>query len=51
MFFIYSAPISNSEVLQQRVENASQEIRVRTHMRRGVESCLEMDGSGKENLL
>jgi hypothetical protein len=50
---VYSAPISNLEVLEQRAETACQEIRVkpgifdrvRTSVRRRTESCVEMHGS------
>jgi hypothetical protein len=53
---VYSAPITE---LKQRVENACQEIRVkpgifdrvRTSVRRRVESCVEMHGNHTEHLL
>jgi hypothetical protein len=56
---VYSAPINDLEVLQQRVENVCQEIRVepgifntmRTSVRRRAESCVEMHGNHIEHLL
>jgi hypothetical protein len=56
---VYSAPINDLEVLQQRVENACQEIRVkpeifyrmRTSVRRRAERCVEMHGNHAEHLL
>jgi hypothetical protein len=50
---VYSAPINDLEVLQQRAENASQEIRakpgifdgLRTSVRRRPESCVEIYGN------
>jgi hypothetical protein len=56
---VYLAPINDLEVLQQRVQNACQEIRVkpgifdrvRTSVRRRAESCVEMHGNHREHLL
>jgi hypothetical protein len=56
---MYSALISNLVVLQQRVENACQEIRVkpgifdrvRTSVRRRAESCVEMHKNHIRHLL
>jgi hypothetical protein len=56
---VYSAPINDLEVLQLRVENACQEIRVklgifdgvRTSLRRRAESCVEKLGNHMEHLL
>jgi uncharacterized membrane protein len=56
---VHSAPINDLEVLQQRVENTCQEIRVkpgifdrvRTSVRRRAESCVEMYGNHTEHLL
>jgi hypothetical protein len=57
--FVYSVPINDLEVLQQRVENSCQEMRVkpgifgRVHIsvRRRAESCVEMHGNHTEELL
>jgi hypothetical protein len=56
---VYSAPINDFEVLQQRVENAYQEIqvkpgifdKVRTSLQRKAESCVEIHGNHIEHLL
>jgi hypothetical protein len=56
---VYLAPISDLEILQQRAENACQEIRVipgifdrvRTSVGRRSESCVEMHGNHREHLL
>jgi hypothetical protein len=57
--FVYSAPMSEFEVIQQRAENACQEFGVkpgilqglRTSVRRRAESCAEMDENHLERLL
>jgi hypothetical protein len=57
--WVYSAPIEDLEVLQQRVENACQEIRatpgifdrVVTSVRRRAGSCVEMHEKYIEHLL
>jgi hypothetical protein len=56
---VYSAPISDLEALEQRVENVYQEIRVKpgifdrvhTSVRRRAESCVEMHGNHTGHLL
>jgi hypothetical protein len=54
---VYSAPINDLEVLQQRVENACQEIRVKpfervsASMRRRAGICVKMHRNHTENLL
>jgi hypothetical protein len=56
---VYSAPINDVQVLQQRVENACQEIRVKPgipgRVRKSVlrrdESCVEMHGNYTEHAL
>jgi hypothetical protein len=56
---VYSAPINDLEVLQQRVEKYCQEIRVkprifdrfRTSVRQKPECCVEMHGNRIEHLL
>jgi hypothetical protein len=55
----YSAPINDLEVLQQRVENACKDIRVkpgifdrvRISEQQAAESCVEMSGNYAEHLL
>jgi hypothetical protein len=56
---VYSAPVSDLGVLQERVENSYQKIqvkpgicdRVRASARRGAKGCVEMLGNHIEHLL